>query len=154
MILLIGSPCSGKTTWAKQYIASNENTIRISRDDLRLMMRNRLITHSDIEMIITRTSFDLIYDADKFGLDVIIDQTNCKWKYIHEFMDKFGHLFDIKFKVFKVGIDTLKARNQERSRLTGIEMIPNRVIEAMYDNQISLLNSPEFKQLEADERLV
>jgi predicted kinase len=35
MILTLGLPASGKTTWANQYVAENPNTVIVCRDDIR-----------------------------------------------------------------------------------------------------------------------
>ena len=37
--ILIGIPASGKSTYAKDYIRNNADTVRVKRDDLRVMLK-------------------------------------------------------------------------------------------------------------------
>ena len=36
LIVLQGPPCSGKSTWAKEYVRNNKDTVIVSRDSFRL----------------------------------------------------------------------------------------------------------------------
>jgi predicted kinase len=41
VILTVGIPCSGKSTWSKSEVQKDPTgTVRINRDDLRIMMNN------------------------------------------------------------------------------------------------------------------
>ena len=40
VLVLIGLPASGKSTWAHDFIERNPNWIRINKDDLRSMLHN------------------------------------------------------------------------------------------------------------------
>jgi predicted kinase len=40
LILTLGLPASGKTTWAREYIAGHNDTVNLCKDDLRLQLPN------------------------------------------------------------------------------------------------------------------
>lgn len=76
VILTVGIPGSGKSTWAKAEIAKDpDNWVRINNDDLRAMM-NGSVWSSDYEKIITDTRNYLIRDALKRNKHVIVDNVN------------------------------------------------------------------------------
>lgn len=76
VILTVGIPGSGKSTWAKAEIAKDPaNWVRVNNDDLRAMM-NGSVWSSDYEKMITDTRNYLIRDALKRNKHVIIDNLN------------------------------------------------------------------------------
>ena len=50
--ILIGIPASGKTTWSKDFVRSNDNWTRVSRDDFREMLKNSGVVENKVENII------------------------------------------------------------------------------------------------------
>lgn len=76
IILTIGIPSSGKSTWAKSEIAKDPNNwVRINNDQLREMM-NGSVWSADYEKIIGNVRNHLIKDAIKCGKNIIIDNLN------------------------------------------------------------------------------
>lgn len=74
VIFLSGLPCSGKTTWAKQFIKENDNWIRINRDDLRNMKGKYWVPSH--EKLITEWENQIAISALQNGNNVLIDATN------------------------------------------------------------------------------
>lgn len=149
LILLIGPPCSGKSTWAKEYLKKNPNTLRFNRDDMRFMLGNKPMLDSVDEYTVTQM-IDLGIDLSlESGRNVIVDQTNCKLKYINRFIIRYedNKSINIRFKVLQENIELLKMRNIERSQETGIPRIPEEIIDMMFNNQVTLLNNNEFKKI-------
>jgi len=76
IILTVGIPASGKSTWAKEEVRKNpEKVIRINRDDLRNMMSNYHFSDSN-EKLVTSTKQFMIQQGLRYGRDIIIDETN------------------------------------------------------------------------------
>lgn len=77
LIYTVGLPASGKTTWAKQYIADagNPKTVRINKDDLRSMLHDNIFNGSR-EKVTVSSRNALITTALNAGFDVIVDDTN------------------------------------------------------------------------------
>lgn len=76
VILTVGIPASGKSTWAKAEVAKDPNAwVRINNDEIRAMM-NGSVWSSDYEKLITETRNYLTREALKRGKNVIIDNVN------------------------------------------------------------------------------
>jgi len=70
-----GLPGYGKTTWAKEYINNNTNTVIVCRDDLRLMLNNGKFTNGN-EKLVTSVQESIIKNSLSLGRDVIVADTN------------------------------------------------------------------------------
>jgi predicted kinase len=84
VILTVGAPACGKSTWAKAEVAKDpSNYVRINNDDLRAMM-NGSVWSADYEKMITDTRNYLIRDALKRGKNVIIDNVNANRRHFDD----------------------------------------------------------------------
>jgi predicted kinase len=147
LILTIGAPCSGKSTWSKKYVAGNPKFVRFCRDDIRLMLRGALLLDNIGEQIVTQTLMAGVTKALEFGNHVIVDQTNCRLRYINGFVKEFQDVADIRYVLFNEPIETLKKRNQLRALENHMTPIPDDVIERMYGYLQELLKLKDFKEL-------
>jgi predicted kinase len=76
IILTVGIPACGKSTWAKEEVKKDpEKVTRINRDDLRVMMSNYHYSPSNEQLVTTAKEF-MIRQALRYGRDIIIDETN------------------------------------------------------------------------------
>lgn len=80
IILTKGLPASGKSTWAKNFIAQRttdygERWKRINKDDLRLMMDNSVWSKSN-ESFVKKVRDEIVRMALKDKTNVIVDDTN------------------------------------------------------------------------------
>lgn len=76
IILTVGIPGSGKSTWAKNEIAQDpDNWCRINNDDIRAMM-NGSVFSKDYEKFVTETRNLILREALKRGKNIIIDNLN------------------------------------------------------------------------------
>lgn len=133
--IMVGPPCSGKSTLAK-ILAAESNTIRINRDDLRSMTKGRYVFGDrKVESIINTITIRAVEHCVKNRIDVILDATHCKLKYIQEIKDELSfystHNIQIKYVVCDEPLWKLKIRNIWRYIKTGI-WIPVDVIKSMY----------------------
>lgn len=76
IILTVGIPACGKSTWSKEEVKKNpEKVTRINRDDLRTMMSNYHFSDTNEQLVRSAKDF-MIRQALRYGRDVIIDETN------------------------------------------------------------------------------
>lgn len=84
IILTVGAPACGKSTWAKAEVAKDpSNWVRINNDDLRSMM-NGSVWSADYEKMITDARNYLIRDALKRGKNIIIDNVNANRRHFDD----------------------------------------------------------------------
>lgn len=136
VILTVGCPGSGKTTWARQ-----QNMMVISRDDIRRSLYGDDYVHKpETEEFVTKIQHEQIAIAIKEDKDFIVADTNLNSKtemYIKSFMKGDASkgpegliVPDIKIehKVFHADWPTLVERNKRR----GKEYVPMDVLRGMY----------------------
>lgn len=132
LYILIGISGSGKSTFAKQMLLSNERLIRVSRDEYRYMWRNTTVVSNKLESVITiRVSQDIEYYLNN-GFDVIYDATNLIKRNVSEIVEQFKYYADIEFVVFEVDVETCIQRDAARERKVGestIRVQYNRFLE-------------------------
>jgi predicted kinase len=73
----VGLPASGKTTWAKKFIAENPYHTRVNKDDLRMMLNNGNYS-KESEELIREAQDGIILVSLARGYSVIVDNTNLK----------------------------------------------------------------------------
>ena len=142
VIINVGIPASGKSTWTREYLAKHPNTVAVSRDDFRYGLRNAGVTEPKIESMITELVDLTITKSLSFGLDVIIDATNLKTSYINHFINLVKHNADIEFRVFDISLEKAIERDKNREKSVG-----EHVIKKMYKNYKDLVDSYAFQNL-------
>lgn len=122
LILTVGIPGSGKTTYAKRYIQSHENTIHLSSDSIRKELYGDESIQGNpgevFELMQCRT-----LDALKNGVNVVYDATNITRKdrsYIILLCPKF---VQIEAHIVWAPIKTCIERDAARERTVGKEVI-------------------------------
>lgn len=75
LIMTVGIPRSGKTTWAKNFLKESGNAIRVNRDDLRQMLHNGKWTPRNEELTM-KAQKAIVEQGLKAGKVVIVDDTN------------------------------------------------------------------------------
>lgn len=100
LILLVGIPGSGKSTWVRKNF-DKEKQIIISSDELRKMFFNDVNYQNKNKFI-----FDMIHSMTAKsllqGFDVIIDATNIKVKNRKKYVENFSKIANIQAVVFKI----------------------------------------------------
>jgi predicted kinase len=122
LILLIGIPGSGKTTYAKEYIKLNPNTVHLSSDSIRAeLYGNESIQGNPTEVfsLMQKRAIETLND----GKDVIYDATNITRKdrsYIISLCPKF---VEIEAHIIWAPIEVCIERDVARERTVGKEVI-------------------------------
>ena len=142
IVICIGVPASGKSTWSKEFIRNNPNWVRVNRDDYRLMLKDAQMCDPKIESMISELVTFAIRKSLAKRLNVIVDATNLRVKYINEFVDEFKHEADISFRIFDISLDKAIDRDKNRSAKVGEE-----VIKKMYANYKILIDSYAFQPI-------
>jgi predicted kinase len=115
IIVLQGCPCSGKTTWAKEYLANDENlTAYVNRDSIRMELNNGKYS-MDKEDEVTVIEERMVKTAILSGQDAIIDATNLNPKTIKKWENLAKELgCDIEFKMFYITYEEAMKRSKKR----------------------------------------
>jgi predicted kinase len=149
LIVLQGCPCSGKSTWSKEYIKNNENTIRVCRDDIRLELNNGKYS-MDNEREVSIYEKERIIAGIHSNLDVIIDATNLNPKTIKQWNDLANDLeCDIEFKKFYIPFSEAMVRSKKRKEEGGL-YISKKVMLGFYKRYFPNELSDEF----TDKRII
>ena len=145
IILTVGLPASGKTTWANEFINKNRNYVNINRDDIRLMIGGRDNYHkftSSREELVTDIAFDAACSAVLKGKSVIISDTNLNRKFNIEWK-KFAEEHKIKYTE-QLFTDVSVGECIERDKLREYP-VGSKVIMGMY-NKYKSIWWPETKR--------
>jgi len=131
-IILVGIPCSGKSTFARKK--KKEGWTVLSRDEIRENMMPGVYKFSQKGEEMVTVIFDMrlryaIYD----GMNIILDNTHCKQKYIDDALKKFPSIYNVEIKYFDIPLWKATWRNIIRRIKTG-KWIPFNVMETMYKN--------------------
>lgn len=140
ILINIGIPASGKTTWSKEYVKANENWTRVSRDDFREMLKSSGRVENKVEDMINELTDATITQSLLKKMNVIIDNTNLKAKYIQQIVDKFKYSADIDYRIFDISKDKAIERDKARDKSVG-----EAVINRMYGDYKVLIDSFDFQ---------
>ena len=126
VILTVGIPASGKTTWARKYAHDVGNTVIVSRDDIRHAHNWKSGTNENFVTDIHRAQIEA---ALLNGFDVIVADTNINQRFRDKLV-KFCHEHgaDVEIKVFPIGLDEALMRNDGREH-----EVPADVVRKFYD---------------------
>ena len=128
LILTVGVPACGKSTWAKQQVAKDPtNWVRINNDDLRAMANGTVFT-TDYEKFIASTRIFMIKEALMKKKNVILDNVNMGKRNFEEAC-KAAQAANVDVKVFEkpfyVDLDEAIERDSKRegSSKVGVDVI-------------------------------
>ena len=122
LILLVGIPGSGKTTYAEKYVKEHPNTIHISSDQIRAELWGNAATQGDNNEVFSLMQSRTI-EALNNGQSVVYDATNITRKdrsYIIALCPKF---VKIECHIIWAPIETCIERDAARERTVGKEVI-------------------------------
>ena len=129
LIVMKGLPASGKSTWAKAYVKSHPNTVRINRDDLRLMLYD-VQFDPKVEDDITAFQEILMGQAFVLNRDIVVDNTNLNPKVMRHLGDwAKRNIYELEVKDFThVSLSECIQRDSKR----GAQSVGKKVITRMW----------------------
>jgi len=136
IILTVGIPASGKTTWKKKFLRDHQNYVSVSRDDYRSMLFNSPVVDFKGEKYINELVENAIIQAIRMKYNVIVDQTNTIGKYLKEMVEFCEKLADVEFQIFDISVAKAVERDKNRDHTVGEE-----TIKRMYKNYVNLFKS-------------
>jgi predicted kinase len=131
MTFLRGIPASGKSTYAKKWVAEDPaNRVSINRDEIREALFGDASSHKD-ENKVTEVENMLIAKALREGKHVMSDNTNTNMAFIPKAIKfaKDNGATKIHNEDFPISLEEAKKRNSERER-----KVPEHVLDRMYGN--------------------
>ncbi|CAB4182935.1 polynucleotide kinase [uncultured Caudovirales phage] len=130
LIMTKGLPASGKTTWAKNYLATMPRVKRINKDDLRAMLDNGEWSKENENFVILARDY-LIKATLASGYDCIVDDTNLAPKHEQRLREiALEHSLDFEIKDFTdVTLRECLKRDSER-----VNSVGEKVIRGMYNS--------------------
>ena len=137
MILLIGLPGSGKSTWAERFAANRNYTVIVSSDKIREELYGNEATQGDNNKI-----FSLVRERAEEALkdckDVIIDATNMTIKDRSAYFD-IAKTYDTTVTgiLFDIPVEECKLRNSKRDRV---------VPDFVYDKMMKRYEHPQLSE--------
>jgi len=151
VILTIGLPASGKTTWAKKELEENPSKYkRINKDDLRAMLDGKWTPAS--EKFILQSRDTLIEQALRDGFSVIVDDTNLNPSHLRNInllVERFNldTSKDVKVetKFFNTSVSDCIVRDKQRPNGVGEKVIYN-----MYNQYSNIHNFDDINPIEQD----
>ena len=131
VILCCGIIASGKSTWAREEVKRNTNTVRINRDDIRSMMHNYVWSPENEKDVIAVRDF-IIRQSLKNGKDIIIDDCHINRRTFDDIC-KIANAANVPCMVtekpFYIELDEAIARNAKRE---GFACVPEDAIRKMW----------------------
>lgn len=125
ILLTRGLPASGKTTFAKAWVAERPTErARVNRDDLRAMLFETPTYEWHQERAVTEVQRAAVKALLAGGMDVVCDDTNLRPKYVREW-ERFarGNGATVELREFPVDVDEAIRRDAARDRTVGEDVI-------------------------------
>lgn len=133
VIILVGLPASGKSTFAKQFILDNPGWVRINKDTLRLEIGGNDSWYKKEKLVFKRER-ELIKESIDNGINIVIDNTHLNPKTLNatkDFVESCGGNI-VKVIYFDVEVEEAIRRDKER----GSASVGAHVIKHMYNTWI------------------
>ncbi len=120
ILLLVGIPASGKTTYALNFINRNENYVRVNKDDLRKSFFGSAVVDDKSEKIIETIQNSIIENSIASRKNVIVDNTNLSKEKIEILINRFRDRADIELMFFHIPLKTAIERDSLRDKLSSV----------------------------------
>lgn len=144
LFILIGIPCSGKSTYSKKFLYKT-NTLVVSSDEIRKELTGTYKYSSKNNESVFKIAKTRIYEALSDGYDVVWDATNLNEKHRKDFI-KIGKITNSELVavVFNIPLQVCLNRNSQRD----FEIrLPDTVIKKMATANLNIDESEGFNDI-------
>lgn len=156
LVLTRGIPASGKSTWAKRFVAEDpEWRVRVNRDDLRQMVYGQMSGLGRMrEETLTTVQVGMVTAGLRAKQTVVVDDTNLTARFVKEWLRLAAREgVPVEYKDFNIELDLALERNLRRSRQGG-NYVPDDVIRSFHQRFVrkdGLLVPPPVLEDDIDE---
>lgn len=119
LYITVGAIGSGKSTWARDLVSKEDNTIIVNRDQIRVMIRGMYTFDYKLESFVKEAANAALEIALDQGLDVVVDECNLTIKRRRELIDvavRNALCTEITFVVFEDHGNNVNWRMKDDSR--------------------------------------
>jgi predicted kinase len=144
-----GLPASGKSTWAKAWVAEDsEHRVRVNRDDLRGMIFSKPSGLSrEQENAITTAQQSVVVSALRKGLDVVVDDTNLNAHFAKQWLKvAVENQAEVEWHDEFLDVPLVECVARDRRRLA---QVGAPVIQSFYDRYLKV-GKPKRPTLDED----
>lgn len=128
IVLTRGLPASGKSTWARSWVAADPSSrVRVNRDDIRFQLYGAYWGENVDEYVVTQVERAMVAAAVEQGKCVVIDATHLRARNITEWRKVYPRLV---IQDFELPLDKLVSRDKDRA-LFEERWVGERVIRDM-----------------------
>lgn len=141
LILLVGIPSSGKTSWAKEYLKTKALTKIVSNDEIRKELTGTEECNPEQNQHIYQTAAQRAEQYLQDGYDVIVDGTNVtieEWIRYKEITLRQKRAVIYACKIFDISVEEAMERQNGRKR-----KVPKEIILKKYNQLLSILHHKE-----------
>ena len=123
ILVLMGLPASGKSSFAAKFIADNPSYRRVNKDSIREMLNFSEWTRKG-ESLIQNVRDAIIHEILTSGYNVIVDDTNLQQVHIDRF-EQIAEYYncELYFKYFNVSVEECINRDAQRVGRVGEDVI-------------------------------
>ncbi len=124
LVVLRGLPGSGKSTWAKQWVAEERGRVRVNKDDIRMMLFNVEFDPKN-EAVVHDVFLQNVRIHLSRGRSVVADNTHLKASYVkelHALAASIGNVEVIE-KWMNVDLNECIRRNFARERQVPVDVL-------------------------------
>jgi len=133
LILTIGVPGSGKSTWSKEFVKENPDYIRICPDEIREELTGNINDQSKNYLVWEIARKRVIENLKKYN--VILDATNVNTKSRNKFIK--GIEATIEYKIFNADkTECVKRIQKDIKNNVNRSNVPIEVINRMYEEYL------------------
>lgn len=136
LILLVGLPGAGKTTYANEYVKEHKNTIHLSSDSIRLQMYGKESIQgnpADVFSVMQKRAVEALND----GQSVVYDATNITRKDRSNIISVCPKYVKIECHIIWAPIETCIERDSSRERTVG---------KAVIDKMLKRFQAPYYDE--------
>lgn len=151
IILLVGLPGSGKSTWVKNFLLTHSDYVIVSSDDIidayaksigktYTEVFNDFMGNAEVEYNIKLST------SLREGKNIIVDRTNLTVKARRKILSKVSKDYKKTAIVFNTPVDEIKKRLIQRDYEIG-KSIPNHIFSSMLENYVAPTSSEGFDEI-------